>query len=76
MPPLELDALQSFLETRMEESSKPVLRNLERSAMISGLAPYEELGWGTLALSHYRFPWDRAFEIGMDIEVGGFREKP
>ena len=29
-------------------------------------------GSGSVLLGNYRFPWDRAFEIGMDIELGAF----
>ena len=43
--------------------------SLDRSAENGGLA-----GWGGVELSNYRFPWDRAFEIGMDLEIGDFTQ--
>ena len=53
----------------MAEATKPVLRNLERSDFLTG-PEHTERGWGGIALENYRFPWDRAFEIGMDIRLG------
>ena len=59
----------------MAAATAPVIENLERSNFISALAPnYAERGWGGIALENYRFPWDRAFEIGMDIKLGEFTE--
>ena len=26
-------------------------------------------GWGAVSLSNYRFPWERAFEIDMDMDI-------
>ena len=26
-------------------------------------------GWGAVSLSNYRFPWYRAFEIDMDLDI-------
>lgn len=71
-PELDLDQLNDFLRRGMEKAAKPVLRNLERSGMIARLQPYAEVRVDGLRLSNYRFPWDRAFEIGMDIELDGF----
>ena len=51
-----------------------MLKNLEQSNFISSLDPYEERGWGGVALENYRFPWDRAFETGMGIRLGDFTE--
>ena len=71
-PEVDRIALASQLEERMEKSTKKVLRNLEQSDLIVSLAPYEELGWGEIQLGNYRFPWERIFEIGMDVAVDGF----
>ncbi len=56
----------------MEKSTKKVLKNLEQSDLIVSLVPYEELGWGEIQLGNYRFPWERIFEIGMDVAIDGF----
>ena len=46
-----------------------------KTLIISGLSGgYAERGWGGIELTDYRFPWDRAFEIGMDIRLGAFTE--
>ena len=74
MPEIDLAAVQERLESGMAKSTADVVRNLERSNFISSLEPYEERGWGGIALENYRFPWDRAFEIGMDIRLGDFTE--
>lgn len=71
-PDIDREAVQARLESGMEQATEAVVKNLERSNFISSLAPYEERGWGSVALSNYRFPWDRAFEIGMDIDLGDF----
>ena len=74
-PDIDREAILERLESGMAEATAPVIENLERSNFISGLAPnYAERGWGGIALENYRFPWDRAFEIGMDIKLGEFTE--
>lgn len=71
-PKLDLDQLTDDLREGMERAAKPVLRNLEKSGMIASLTPYAELRVDGLRLSNYSFPWDRAFEIGMEIDLDGF----
>ena len=68
----DIDRLQvvELLTQRMDQEIADVVKNLERSNFISSLEPYAERGWGGIALENYRFPWDRAFEIGMDIRLG------
>lgn len=76
-PPLDLDAIQTRLESGMDAAVQPVIENLERSNMISALAPareYAERGWGGVETAGYYFPWDRAFEIEMEIFLGEFTE--
>ncbi len=74
-PELDREDLLRRLEEGMERETAPVIRNLERSSFLSS-APYNgeagERRWGGIALENYRFPWDRAFEIGMDIRLGVF----
>ena len=72
VPDIDRAAIQARLETGMDAAAANVLKNLERSNFVSSLEPYEETGWGGVALENYRFPWDRAFEIGMDIQLGAF----
>ena len=74
-PAIDREAVLERLESGMAAATAPVIENLERSNFISALAPnYAERGWGGIALENYRFPWDRAFEIGMDIKLGEFTE--
>lgn len=74
IPNIQKDEVLDRLEGGMEAVTPAVVRNLERSNLIVSLEPYEERGWGGVALEDYRFPWDRVFEIGMDIRLGAFTE--
>lgn len=71
-PAIDREALTEYLSRAMAEQTAPVLKNLERSNLPASLEPWTERGWGTVTLKNYRFPWDRAFEIGMDLEIGEF----
>ena len=72
-PALDREDLLRRLKAGMEKETAPVIRNLERSSFLSSLEPAEKKHWGGVALENYRFPWDRAFEIGMDIRLGEFQ---
>lgn len=72
-PEIDREAVQARLESGMETAVKDVIKNFQRSNFFS-LEPGEGKGWGGVALENYRFPWDRAFEIGMDIRLGAFTE--
>lgn len=76
-PDTDRNAIRQMLEREMEECTKPVIRNLESSnmAVVPDPAPSgDRIGWGSVLLGNYRFPWDRAFEIGMEIRLGDFTE--
>ncbi len=75
-PDLDREDLLQRLAEGMEKETAPVIRNLERSSFLSSISPdgeIDERHWGGIALENYRFPWDRAFEIGMDIRLGEFQ---
>ena len=75
-PDTDRETILRRLEQGMEAAARSVVKNLERSNCIVSLDRSAEngglAGWGGVELSSYRFPWDRAFEIGIDIEVGDF----
>ena len=73
VPEIDRESLQERLERGMESAVGDVVKNLRRSNFFA-LEPGGERGWGGVALENYRFPWDRAFEIGMDIRLGAFTE--
>ncbi|MBR5470570.1 MAG: DUF4127 family protein [Oscillibacter sp.] len=77
-PEIDRTALLELLERRMTEQTAEVIRNLERSNFINelpeGKGEYSERGWGGIALENYRYPWDRAFEMSMDIQLGEWTE--
>ena len=63
------------LQRGMDAAVEPVIKNLERSNFISDLSGgYAERGWGGVQTAGYYFPWDRAFEIEMEILLGEFTE--
>ncbi len=73
-PDIDRAAVLERLETGMDAAAADVIANLERSNFRSALGEDGLLGWGGVALEHYRFPWDRAVEIGMDIRLGAFTD--
>ncbi len=80
-PQIDLEALQSRLGSGMDKASASVVKNLERSNLLTSLKPsddsaasWTERGWGGLELRGYTFPWDRAFEIDMEIYLGDFSD--
>ena len=72
-PDLDREDLLQRLEEGMKKETSAAIKNLERSRLITSLEPYAEKNWGGIALENYRFPWDRAFEIGMDIRLGALQ---
>ena len=71
-PELDLDVIVDRLASGMEIAAAPVLKNLEHSNLLIGLKPHVDTtlaGWGAVSLSNYRFPWYRAFEIDMDLDI-------
>jgi hypothetical protein len=76
-PPIDLGDIQKKLEAGMAESTKGVLKNLERSNLITSLEEFTAsrgtegiAGWGEVHLSNWRFPWQRVFEVRMDLSLG------
>ena len=72
LPELDRPAIVARLTAGMDKATAPVLKNLERSSLFIGLKPHVDTvtaHWGKVCLSNYRFPWNRAFEIDMDISV-------
>ena len=76
VPEIDREAVLKRLESGMEKSARKVLKNLEHSKLIVSLnrsaGNCAEVKWGKIELENYRFPWDRAFEIGMNIRLGEF----
>ena len=71
-PELDLDVIVDRLASGMEIAAAPVLKNLEHSNLLIGLKPHVDTtlaGWGAVSLSNYCFPWYRAFEIDMDLDI-------
>lgn len=76
-PAIDLAAVQEKLEKGMGESTKNVLKNLGQSNLITSLEAYTAsggtegiAGWGKISLDNWRFPWQRVFEVRMDMSLG------
>ena len=72
-PDIDREKILTRLTNGMDAAVAPVIKNLQKSNYISAL-PYEERGWGGIQAGSYYFPWDRAFEIEMEIQLGEFTE--
>ena len=75
-PAIDTEALREKLEKDMAKSTRDVLKNLSRSNLLVSLDQRDQeagthlAGWGTLSLSNWSFPWQRVFEVRMDILAG------
>lgn len=75
-PAIDLEAARKKLEQGMDVSTKAVLKNLSSSNLIVSLEQYEAsagkegvMGWGGISLANWRFPWQRVFEVRMDLTL-------
>ena len=68
-PHIDLEKLNNTLLKGMAKSARPLLSNLSGSHLLIGLDGGEGslAGWGDVALTNWHFPWNRAFEVRMDI---------
>ena len=66
-PEIDRAAALAALEADMGVSAAPVLENFSGGKILTSLSPWIEEDCGALTISNYRFPWNRVFEIGMDI---------
>lgn len=60
------EELVPWLTKKMDKACAPLLRNLSASNYLTDLSG-GLAGWGGAALENWRFPWQRAFEVRMDI---------
>ena len=62
------EELIPWLTKKMDKACAPLLRNLSASNYLTDLSGSLS-GWGGVALENWRFPWQRAFEVRMDIRL-------
>lgn len=67
------DTVQAQLGKEMQRATRAVAENLQRSNFLISLEGAVS-GWGTVTLEHFRYPWQRVFELRMDLVLGGFTE--
>lgn len=74
-PPIDLNAVTKTLSDGMEKAAAPILKNLSHSNLLVSLNEADGesganlAGWGKVSLSEWSFPWSRAFEVRMRIDV-------
>lgn len=79
-PAIDTEAMRLRLEEGMAKSSKPMLKNLSASNFITDPEAYDPstfsgmAGWGSITMENWRFPWQRVFEVRMDIIAGPPKE--
>lgn len=67
------NTVQAQLDKEMQRATKAVVQNLQRSNFLSSLDGAAS-GWGSVTLSEFRYPWQRVFEVRMDLTLGGFTQ--
>jgi len=71
-PAIDTEAVRQRLGEGMERSTKDVLKNLSHSNLIVSLSAEGAdawAGWGQVSLSDWSFPWQRVFEVRMEVQV-------
>lgn len=68
-PGIDAAALTDYMSGQMKKSSASVIRNLENSELILSLSDHKTESWGEIELTDFNFPWNRAFEIRMNINI-------
>lgn len=69
VPAIDLDVLNQTLSKGMASAAKPLLKNFSRSMLLTDTKG-GAVQWEKVSLANWRFPWNRAFEVRMDIKIG------
>ncbi len=69
VPAIDLNAVQQKLSSGMEAAAAAVLKNFSHSNLLTS-PNGDTAGWGSISLENWSFPWNRAFEVRMDIQCG------
>jgi hypothetical protein len=65
----DVSAVTARLASQLETDSADVLDNLAGSNLIVSLSPLREQGWGGAAVAAVSLPWQRVFEVRLQIDV-------
>lgn len=60
------------LTSYLTQASEDVLMNLNRSNLITSLSPYETAGLSGISIQRVSLPWQRVFEVRLELSVGDF----
>ena len=63
-----LENYREILDNAMKSDTKALMENVARSNVIVSLEPYTVQGISTAVLDNCRFPWNRTFEIGFELD--------
>ena len=63
-----LEKYRRSLDTAMKADTRALMENIARSNVIVSMEPYTVQGIATAKLDNCRFPWNRTFEIGFDLD--------
>ena len=64
-----LPAVLEKLEQEMNRGTRDVVNNLERSNLLTDLTG-GQAGWGSVEPADFSYPWQRVFEVRMDLRLG------
>ncbi|QNL44452.1 DUF4127 family protein [Oscillibacter hominis] len=67
-----LDAVLPQLNSCLDEACADLILNLNHSNLITSLSPYETAGLSGIGIGAVTLPWQRVFELRMELTVGPF----
>ncbi len=71
VPQLDIDALTAWVDAEMLDASAALRKNIAGSKMLTAVAPrVRTRKVGAVGIANCRYPWQRAFEITLDISCG------
>ncbi len=73
-PEIDADEITDYMVELMDEQIPSMVENLQGSQFICSLDGYKVKDWNEIELTDYNFPWNRTFELRVDIMVDGIAD--
>ena len=73
-PEIDADEITDYMVELMDEQIPSMVENLQNSRFICSLDEYKVRDWDEIELTDYNFPWNRTFELRIDIMVDGIKD--
>ena len=70
-PEIDSDAVTEYMQRLMDKQIPSMVESLQNSSYIASLDEYEVKPWEEIDLNDCNFPWNRTFELRVDIAVDG-----